>query len=115
MAQGTAKAFMMGNGGSVRDPYFTLHFCHSRFVRPTSVHAEQFWRWRNATFDKLVDQLAETAPGDPELHTLLRRAMEIWLAELPSIPLVQWYHRIPHNETYWPNWPSARNPYINSA
>ena len=115
MAQGRAKAFMMGNGGSVRDPYFTLHFYHSRFVRPTGVHAEQFWRWRNATFDKLVDQMAETAPDDPELHGLVRRAMEIWLAELPSIPLVQWYHRIPHNETYWTNWPSARNPYINSA
>ena len=46
---------------------------------------------------------------------LYRQAMEIWLAELPSIPILQWYHRIPHNETYWKNWPSAANPYINSA
>ncbi len=115
MAQGTAKSFMMGNGGSVRDPYFTLRFYHSRFVRPTGVHSERFWRWANTDFDKLVDRMGETAPDDPELHILLRQAMEIWLAELPSIPLVQWYHRIPHNETYWTNWPSAENPYINSA
>jgi len=37
------------------------------------------------------------------------------LQELPSIPLVQWPHRIAHNETYWTNWPSEENPYINSA
>ncbi|MCK5732576.1 MAG: hypothetical protein KAI38_00195 [Candidatus Latescibacteria bacterium] len=41
--------------------------------------------------------------------------MDIWLRELPSFPILQWYHRIPHNETYWKNWPTAQNPYINSA
>ena len=59
--------------------------------------------------------MGQTAPGTPELHKLFREAMEIWLEDLPSIPLVQWYHRIPYNETYWTNWPSADNPYINSA
>jgi len=115
MAQGTARAFMMGNGGSVRDPYFTLRFYHSRFVRPTGTHAERFWRWSNEEFDAIVDQMGQTAPDDPELVGLFRQAMDIWLRELPSIPLVQWYHRIPHNETYWKNWPTAENPYINSA
>ena len=32
-----------------------------------------------------------------------------------AIPLLQFYHRIPHNQTYWTNWPSAQKPYINSA
>jgi peptide/nickel transport system substrate-binding protein len=115
MAQGTAKTFMMGNGGSVRDPYFTLRFYHSRFVRPTGTHAERFWRWSNPEFDELVDKMGQTAPDDPALEGLFRQAMEIWLRELPAIPLVQWYHRIPHNETYWKNWPTQENPYINSA
>jgi hypothetical protein len=39
--------------------------------------------------------------------------MEIWLPELPDIQLVQGFHRIPINTTYWKNWPSAENPYIN--
>ncbi len=115
MAQGTARAFLMGNGGSVRDPYFTLRLYHSRFVQPTGTHAERFWRWSNPEFDRLVDQMGETAPDDPELQKLFRQAMDIWLSELPSIPIVQWYHRIPHNETYWKNWPTQDNPYINSA
>jgi peptide/nickel transport system substrate-binding protein len=115
MAQGEARAFMNGHGGSVRDPYFTLRLYHSRFVQPTDTPAEYFWRWKNEEFDLLVDEMARVAPEDPRLVELFRKAMGIWLRELPSIPLVQWYHRIPHNETYWKNWPSQENPYINSA
>jgi peptide/nickel transport system substrate-binding protein len=115
MAQGEAHAFINGHGGSVRDPYFTLRLYHSRFVQPTGTSAEYFWRWSNENFDWVVDEMAQVAPGDKRLTELYREAMEIWLAELPSIPLVQWYHRIPHNEMYWTNWPSEKNPYMNSA
>jgi len=115
MAQGTAKAFLMGNSGSVRDPYFTLRLYHSRFVQPTGTHAERFWRWSNADYDRIVDLMGQTSPEDPAFEGMFREAMEIWLRELPAIPLVQWYHRIPHNETYWTNWPSLENPYINTA
>jgi peptide/nickel transport system substrate-binding protein len=115
MAQGTARAFMMGNGGSVRDPYFTLRLYHSRFVRPTGTAAQFFWRWANPEFDRLVDRMGQVAPEDPALVPLFREAMAIWLRELPAIPLLQWYHRIPHNQHYWRNWPTAADPYINSA
>ena len=115
MSLGTARAFINGHGGSVRDPYFTLRLYHSRFVQPTDSQAEFFWRWKNEKFDQIVDGMAAVSADDPELMVLYREAMEIWLAELPSIPILQWYHRIPHNETYWTNWPSEKNPYINSA
>ena len=115
MSQGTAKVFMMGSVGSIRDPYFTLNFFHSRYVRPTGTHAERFWRWSNPDFDQLVDQMARTSPDDPQLVELFRAAMDIWLRELPAIPLVQWYHRIPHNQTNWVGWPSEEDPYTNSA
>jgi len=115
MAQGTARAYLMGNGGSVRDPYFTLRLYHSRFVQPTGTHAERFWRWSNADYDRIVDQMGRTSPDDPALQELFRQAMEIWLRELPAIPIIQWYHRIPQNETYWTNWPGLHDPYINPA
>jgi peptide/nickel transport system substrate-binding protein len=41
--------------------------------------------------------------------------MEIWYENLPDAPVVQWFHRIPINTTFWDNWPSAANPYMNSA
>ena len=49
-----------------------------------------------------------------ETIDLFRQAMSIWLEELPEVPLVQWFHRIPQNTTYWDNWPTQDNPY-NSA
>ena len=115
ISHGTARSFITGHAGGVRDPYFTLRLYHSRFVQPTGQPAESVWRWQNEEFDRIVDQMAEVSPRDPQLVQLYRQAMEIWLAELPSIPLLQWYHRIPHNQTYWRNWPSEYSPYINSA
>ena len=115
MSTGDARAFMFGNGGSVRDPYFTLRLYHSRFIQPTGTSTPTFWRWKNEAFDRIVDEMGQIPPDDPRLMGLFRQAMDIWLRELPSIPILQWYHRIPHNETYWKNWPTAQNPYINSA
>ncbi|MEE2659194.1 MAG: ABC transporter substrate-binding protein [Candidatus Latescibacterota bacterium] len=115
MTQGTARAFITGNGGSVRDPYFTLRLYHSRYLQPTGVATTYFWRWGNSEFDALVDEMGQYAHDDPKTMELFRQAMEIWLRELPSVPLVQWFHRIAHNQTYWTNWPSAEDPYMNSA
>jgi len=57
-----------------------------------------------------------TAMDDkPKLTPLFRQAMEIWLPDLPDIQLTEFYHRIPMNTTYWKNWPTAENPYINGA
>ncbi len=66
-------------------------------------------------FDKLVDEMFVIAPDNPKLVEIFRAAMEIWLPELPDIQLVQNYHRIPMNTTYWKNWPTAENPIVNGA
>ncbi len=115
MSQGTARAYVIGIGGSVRDPYFTLRLFHSRFVKPTGTATPYYWRWANEDFDHLVDQMGQVSPDDPALIPLFREAMDIWISEMPVVPLLQWFHRIPHNQTYWTNWPSAENPYMNSA
>lgn len=115
MSTGEAQAFLFGNGGSVRDPWKTLGLYHSRHIQPTGTPTGNFWRWENAEFDALVDEMSTIAPGDPRLEQVFVDAMTIWLDELPAIPIVQWMHRIPHNQTYWVNWPSLENPYINSA
>ncbi len=65
--------------------------------------------------DERMNLLFTSAGRRVVLINLFRQALEIWLRELPAIPLVQWYHRIPHNQTYWADWPSAENPYIHTA
>ena len=112
---GAAHAYLTGNFSSMRDPYFVLRQYQSRFVRPTNKPADMPWRWTNSDYDKLIDLMGRTPNRAPEMLKIYRQAIDIWLRELPSIPIVQWPHRIPHNETYWTNWPSKDNPYINSA
>ncbi|MEE3235133.1 MAG: ABC transporter substrate-binding protein [Candidatus Latescibacterota bacterium] len=112
---GAAHAYLTGNFSSMRDPYFVLRQYQSRFLRPTNQPADMPWRWKNVEYDNLIDQMGRTPNHAPEMIKIYRQAMDIWLKELPSIPLVQWPHRIPHNESYWTNWPSEKNPYINSA
>lgn len=112
---GNIDAFMQGHGGSVRDPYDTLNLYHSRYIKPTGEQATYPYRWKNDQYDKLVDQIGALDPNDPKLPPLFRQAMDIWIKELPDVGLVQWFHRIPTNTTYWTGWPSEENPYINSC
>jgi peptide/nickel transport system substrate-binding protein len=69
-------------------------------------------RFKNADFDKIVDDIGMTPMSDKaKLTDLFRKAMEIWLPNLPDVQLTEFHHRIPMNTTYWKNWPTAENPY----
>ena len=112
---GAIDAFILGHGGSVRDPFFTLNLYHSRYSLPTGQRAQQPYRWENKEFDAIVDEMAVTGEGDPKVEELFKQAMAIWVKDLPDIGLAQWFHRIPTNSTYWTNFPDEKNPYINTA
>ena len=111
--RGRLPGYVWGHGGSVRDPYATLELYHSKWFKPTGTAATNFYRWKNADFDAAVDKMSVVAGSDPQMTTLFLQAIEIWLKELPDVPLLQFYHRIPMNQTYWINWPDENNPYIN--
>jgi peptide/nickel transport system substrate-binding protein len=105
-----------GHGGSITEPYSTLRLYQGASMAVPGAHLVNFARWKNADFDKITDEMYVTDPNDkPKMIELFHRAMEIWLPELPDIQLVQNFHRIPMNTTYWKNWPTADNPYVNGA
>ena len=113
---GQMDAFMLGHGGSVEEPYDTLKLYHSRYSAPTGQQSTQPYRWKNPQFDAIVDHMATVSPSDTAtLTSLFKQAMQIWVPALPDIGLVQWFHRIPTNTTYWTNWPNENNPYINTC
>ncbi|HZQ98993.1 MAG TPA: ABC transporter substrate-binding protein [Chloroflexota bacterium] len=111
MSQGDVDAFLQGHGGGIRDPYLTLIHYHGRYYAPTGEPAQQSYRWRNADYDKLVDQIATVQPGTDKFMQLYHQAMEIWIRELPDIPLNQWYLIMPVFTQYWKGWPNEKNPY----
>ena len=108
-------AWLVGHGGSVGpDPFLSCDLYNARTVAKTG-EPDSSWRWKNEAYTAIIDEMASVPMGDPKVMELWREAMEIWLRELPSLPFIQWYHRIPMNFTYWTGWPTEEDPYLNGA
>jgi len=116
MAEGNFECLMFGHGGSVRDPYFTMKLYQSASVNIPGGHQVNFYHWENAEFDRLTDEVAKTHPDDvAAVQDLFHQAMEIWIPEIPDVPVLEFYHRIVRNHTYWTKWPNTNDPYVNEA
>ncbi len=110
---GNASAWIDVSCGSVRDPYGTLDIFHGRHAKPIGeIATGSRTRYANPDFDAIVDQMAVTGPDDPAMQDLFRSAMEIWLADLPAMPLTEASLLTPFNNHYWTNWPTADNNYV---
>jgi len=112
---GEVQAYTFGHGGGTRDPYDTLNLYHSRFSAPTGERAARQYRWTNTEFDAILDEMGKLPGDDPQFLELFHDAMAIWIRELPDIGIAELIHRNPRNNTYWTNWPSRENPFINDA
>ena len=121
---GEASCGLRGHGGSVRDPYFTLNLYTGG--DPATYDPEQpqsatnrppnAYHWYNEEFNAITEEVFATAIDDiATLEELWAEAMDIWLEELPDVQVLEFYHRIPMNTTYWTNWPTHDNPYVNGA
>jgi peptide/nickel transport system substrate-binding protein len=114
---GDWNASLFGHGGSIgSDPYDTLFLYQSKSVAVPGQHGVNFSRWHNEEYDAIVDEMAVTSPSEQDkLIDQWLRAMALWLPGLPDIPIQEWYHRIPMNQTYWTGWPTKENAYVNGA
>jgi peptide/nickel transport system substrate-binding protein len=110
---GSGLLHFFGHGGSVMDPYITMQMYHSRWKKPTGEDCgDNRPRWSNAEYDALVEEMSRTPVDDKaKMQDLFTKAMTIWYRELPEVPLVQWFHRLALNTTYWTNWPTQENGY----
>jgi peptide/nickel transport system substrate-binding protein len=116
MANAPCPLMLSGHAGSsIFDPLATLEAFHSKSFTPVGSASFYYAHMRNPEFDAAVDAIYALKPGDPAIAPLVRKAMEIWYAQVPEIPIQQYYHRLPMNRTYWTNWPSTENPYMPPA
>ncbi|HET9588289.1 MAG TPA: ABC transporter substrate-binding protein [Anaerolineales bacterium] len=103
---------------SVNEPWASMDTMNVRHLVPVGERAadnRNSWRWSGEAAEQygaIVDQMGTLPLGDPQLDDLFVQAMEIWLDELPVIPITQAKKIIPFNNTYWTGWPTAENAYI---
>jgi peptide/nickel transport system substrate-binding protein len=105
--------------GSVIEPWFGMQRYHKKWVNPVGTPGTEYvdntnnaGRWSNDEYSALIDQMGTLPLGDPQIMDLMKQAVTIWTDELPDIPLVQTPALILWNTTYWTNWPTADNNYI---
>ena len=108
-----------GSCGSSSDPWESMDAYSVRHVSedgsaPSSFYSNAgMWNTENAVeYSEYIKQIGLLRPGDPKIEELFVKAAELWLEEIPAIPLVQQPIILPLNTTYWTNWPSADNAYL---
>ena len=62
--------------------------------------------------DKLIDQMSAMVPSvdDPAYLDLVKKAMAIYLRDLPEITFGEELHVLVFNQTYWKGYATAAEP-----
>jgi peptide/nickel transport system substrate-binding protein len=101
------------NCGSVNEPWSSLDTLNEKWVEPIGTRASSNqWRWSNDEYSAIVDKIGTLPLGDPQIQPLFVRAADIYLSELPTIPIAQAKKLIPFDTTHWTGWPTHDNNYI---
>ena len=116
----TAGNFQMNVGphcGSLYDPWQTLEHYHSKYAAAEGAAVPNLrapTRYSNPELDAILDKLSamQPSPTDAAYIELVKQATEIFARDLPEIPLVEEFHTLVFNSTYWTGWPNAEDPYI---
>lgn len=105
--------------GSVIEPWFGMQRYHKKWVNPIGTPGTEYvdntnngGRWVNDEYSALIDEMGSLPLGDPRVVDLMKQAVTIWADELPDIPLVQTPVFYLWNTTYWTNWPTKANNYV---
>jgi|GEM_PF-178691 len=105
--------------GSVNEPWSSMNSFNIRWYKPMGERigsaGANGWRWQNEQYSKIVDEIGSLPLNDSRIDALVVQAMDLWMEQLPIIPIAQAKKIVPFSNTYWTNWPSANNPYIQPA
>jgi peptide/nickel transport system substrate-binding protein len=107
--------------GSVLEPWSSMNTLAGDKVAPIGTVASgaqgngNVFRYVNPEYNDLVNQIGKLPVGDPKIDDLFIKAMTIFYHDLPTIPVTNAKKLLPFNTTYWTNWPTAANYYIQPA
>ena len=104
--------------GSLSEPLETLQHYHSKFSRPLPDAVPNLIaasRYSNPEFDAIIDRM-DAVPADPDPASAYMQdaaaALTIALRDLPQIDMLEEFHVVTFNNTYWTGWPSVADPYV---
>ena len=104
--------------GSLSEPLETLQHYHSKFSRPLPEAVPNLIaasRYSNPEYDAIIDRM-DAAPADPDPASAYMQdaaaALTIALRDLPQIDMLEEFHVVTFNTSYWTGWPSAADPYV---
>jgi peptide/nickel transport system substrate-binding protein len=114
---GDSKLWIIVHCGSGREPWGTLQHFHSKWSAPIGQSTRYIWansRYENPEYDRLIDQMdtIPPSPKDQKYMDLTRRAIEIYLRDLPQIYISDEMHVVTFNEYYWTGWAGGNDPYV---
>ena len=102
--------------GSVNEPWGSMKELSVNWLKPVGERASaNGFRWSGPdaeAYSKLVDQIGSLPLGDPKIDDLFLKANELYLKNLPVIPITQAKKIIPFDTTYWTGWPTFKDQYI---
>ena len=118
MQTGNFDTMVFVHCGSLSEPLETLKDYHSKYARPLGEAIPNLIagsRYSNPEYDAIIDKMegmvADPNP-DSEYMKLAVQALEIALRDIPQIDLLEEFHVVTFNNTYWTGWPSAADPYV---
>lgn len=111
MVDGKAGLYMFGHGASLFDPFEALNLFHGKYSGAIGSGAgnNRFSRYSNPEYDAILDSISSLDSSDPKFIAGAAQALGIYWRDTIDVPVIQWLHRIPYNNHYWTNWPSATN------
>jgi peptide/nickel transport system substrate-binding protein len=101
---------------SVNEPWGSMNIANVKYLVPVGERASNNqMRWSGPAaeeYGKIVDEMGTLPLGDPKIDELFLQAWDIFMEELPYIPITQAKKIIPFDTTYWTGWPTYDNQYI---
>jgi peptide/nickel transport system substrate-binding protein len=118
MQLGNFGTMLFVHCGSLSEPQETLQHYHSKWARPLGTAIPNLiagFRYENPEMDAILDRLdaipASTDPASAYMQDATA-ALDIALRDMPVIHLIEEFHVVTFNSTYWTGWPSATDPYV---
>ncbi len=99
--------------GSALDPGELYTQFEERFHQPIGTRTTQGNRTRTRipALNEIAAQINKADPNNPANKALFDQGLDVFMKNLPAIPVIQTVFPIAYNTTYWTGWPTNENLY----